>query len=213
MGQFVGWATGARRSSAGEPGTAGFFCATQAWSFFLLVGPGTRELDASIGAVLGQGVVDELAVGVNAEDGKGQLLGDGLQPNHHQRLLSGQQGYRLGLTGAHVGGHQAVDEGSAHVIPAAGHQINPAVPATGGPPQWHERQICRAQATTYIQLQLSHRAVSEIEHGHSTRRHGFIKPVAVGGETIPTTAASKALGDPGRPPAPPRDLLRTTLAG
>ena len=39
----------------------------------------------------------------------------------------------------------------------------------------------RAQAITYIQLQLSHWAVSDIEHGRGARRHGFIKPVTVGG--------------------------------
>ena len=44
-----------------------------------------------------------------------------LQSCHHQGLLSGQQGDGLGRAGAYVGGHQAVDEGSAHVIPAVGH--------------------------------------------------------------------------------------------
>ena len=46
----------------------------------LAVGPGTGELDAPISAVLGKGVVDEHAVvvGIDAQNGKGQLFGDGL---------------------------------------------------------------------------------------------------------------------------------------
>ena len=47
----------------------------------LPVRQGTGELDATFGAVIGQGVVDEHAavVGVDATNGKGQLRRDGLQ--------------------------------------------------------------------------------------------------------------------------------------
>lgn len=44
-----------------------------------------------------------------------------------------------------------------------------------------EREICRDRATTYIQLQLSHRVVAKIEHRRGARRHGCIKQVTVGG--------------------------------
>ena len=53
----------------------------------LAVGPGTGELDAPLGAVLGESIVDEYAVvvRVDAFDGEGQLSPDGLQScQHHQ---------------------------------------------------------------------------------------------------------------------------------
>ena len=90
------------------------------------VRPGTGELDAPIGAVQGEGVVDEhtVVVGVDAEHGKGQLPCDGLQSCHHQVLLPGQQGDGLGPAGADVGGHQTVDERTAQVVAAMGHQVD-----------------------------------------------------------------------------------------
>ena len=76
------------------------------------VGSGPGELDAAVGAVCDQRFVDERAVviGVDAKDGKGQLLRDGLQPLHNQRLLPGQEGYRFGPASANVGCDQTVDE-------------------------------------------------------------------------------------------------------
>ena len=58
----------------------------------LAVGSGTGELDATVGAVLGESLVDEHAVvvRVDAQNGKGQLFGYGLQSCHDLGLLPSQ---------------------------------------------------------------------------------------------------------------------------
>ena len=92
----------------------------------LAVRPGTSELDAPLGAVLDQRLVDEYAVvvRVDAFDGEGQLPCDGLQSCHHQGLLPGQQWNGLGPAGADIGGHQAVDHGTPQGAAVVDHQVN-----------------------------------------------------------------------------------------
>ena len=55
--------------------------------------PGPGELDAPVGAVPDQRLVDErtVVVGVNAANGERQPLADGFQSLHDQRLLLDQQ--------------------------------------------------------------------------------------------------------------------------
>ena len=92
----------------------------------LAVRPGTSELDAPPGAVLGESIVDEYAVVVrgNAFDGEGQLPSDGLQALDHQGLLPGQQRRRFSPAGADIGGHQAVDHGTPQRAAVVDHQVN-----------------------------------------------------------------------------------------
>ena len=97
----------------------------------LAVGPGTGELDAPLGAVLGESIVDEsivdeyaVVVRLDAFDWEGQLSPDSLQSRHHQGLLPSQQWHGLGPAGADIGGHQAVDHGTPPGAAVVDHQVN-----------------------------------------------------------------------------------------
>ena len=81
------------------------------------VRPRPGELDATVGTVLDQRLVDEHAVvthsalvRVDTPDGEGQPLPDGFQTRNHQGLLPGQKGNRFGPASTDVGGYQAVDK-------------------------------------------------------------------------------------------------------